>query len=406
MMRKIMRRLSSHLVDRKAKGNQRPESRPVDFSYKSIDHMEFWSNNSRYTADFYINNLGFKLTGIKDVYSGENSTNEYVLENGGVRMIIKSPSGPGNKVFKEFLSKHGDTLRGVTMEVDDLSKLYKRALLKNATIVEEPHEIEDEDGKIKKMSILMFGDIVHTFIEKNEYKGKLLPGYKSVNPEDTVDFKNKVTNSQKSNEPLYLAVDHIGFPQQEGQLQPALQKYYDLGFHNFFSVDEKIIYSENSTLRSTIISDYDEIIKFPIFEPKTKKKKSQIQEFLDYNGGPGAQHIAFEVDDILSAVSSLREKGVEFLKVKPSYYERIEKKLKEFNIDLHADMEEIKKNDIMVDFNEKGFLLQIFTRPVLDRPTLFYEIIQRFKNRSFGEGNFQGLFLSIEEEQRKRGNLV
>lgn len=404
-MNKNIKSFFSLLHSKKAKGNLKPNKRPVDFVYKKINHMEFWSNNSYHTAYYYINNFGFNLIACNNSYTCKNNENSYILKNGDVIMEIKSPNQPNNKKFNNFLSQHGDTLKSVTIEVDNINSLYKKSLEVNAKIVEKPFITEDDYGKVEQMSILMFGNILYRFVDKTNYKGIFLPGYNSNIEKDSVEY-NMDTMRNFLEKPSFKKIDHVGFPQYEGEIDLALKNFYNLGFHHFWSVNEKVIYSKNTTLASTVITDFDENVKFPIFSPKGKLKKSQIQEFLEYNGGPGAQHIALEVDSILETVENLKRRGVSFLSIPESYYDFIEEKLEEYKVSLHVDIDLIKKNHILVDFDKNGFLLQIFTKPVLDRPTLFFEFIQRFKNTGFGEGNFQRLFLAIEQEQKKRGNLI
>lgn len=405
MNKKIIKSLFSLLHSKKAKGNLKPEKRPVDFIYKKINHMEFWSNNSYHTAYYYINNFGFDLIAYNNSYTCKKSENSYIIKNGDVIMEIKSPNEPNNKKFNDFLSQHGDTLKSVIIEVDNIELLYKKSLEVNSNIFEKPHFIEDENGKVHQMSILMFGNILYKFIDKKDYNGTFLPGYNTTIEKNSVEY-NMDSLKNFLEKPVFKKIDHIGFPQFENEIDNTLKNFYELGFHHFWSVDEKVISSKNTTLASTVITDFDENVKFPIFSPKGKLKKSQIQEFLDYNGGSGAQHIALEVDNILNTVENLKKRGISFLTIPKSYYGFIEDKLEEYKVSLHVDIELIKENQILVDFDQNGFLLQIFTKPVLDRPTLFFEFIQRFKNKGFGEGNFQRLFLAIEEEQKKRGNLI
>lgn len=370
----------SLLHKHKAQTFVKPKLNPVNYTYQKIDHMSFWTNNSLHAANFYINNFGFELKAFKNSYSHHNTpTNEYLVQNGGVMLLLASPNQPNLKTFENFLSLHGDTLRAVSIQVSSLKDFKQRVRDQGISIYEE-----FEDCHKKSVSLLMFGNTVFNFFElkQGHYFSDLVPydGQSDFHVSKINDFLPK---------PLYKQIDHIGFPQNEGQREEVLQLFHKLGFHDFWAVDDKVIYSETSTLKSTVITDFNENVKFPIFEPKKLKKKSQIQEFLENNGGPGTQHIALEVDDILSVVSSLTKRGIQFLSFPDSYYEMVEDKMKEHKVHLKVDIESIKKHKILIDFDENGFLLQIFTKPILDRPTLFMEFIQRFNNKGFGEGNFQ-----------------
>ena len=318
------------------------------------------------------------------------------MRNGDVILNFLSPNRPDNKTHGDFINKHGDNIKSVAIQVDDLDKAMKYLKTKNVDINEDKSE-----GELRCASYQVFGDCYHTLIQRNGEK-TFKPDYKDVNLEYDLNAMNRLVGV-----PKFKRIDHVGFPQKQGDMDDVCDIYKKkMGFHHFWSVDDSVIASQYSTLSSTVVSDYHENIKFPIFEPRFKEKKSQIEEFLDYNGGPGAQHIAIEVEDICDVIQNLRKRGVKFLDLPQSYYDIVFEKLKEFNIEIKSDLDAIRENNILIDFDEKGYLLQIFTAPVLDRPTLFFEFIERKRNQGFGEGNFQRLFLAIEEEQRKRGNLV
>ena len=364
--------------------------------YKDFDHLEVWSNNAFQSAYFYCTYLGFEPHCFKNSYTGERDYNIFVVRNGDVAIKFMSPNKPDNEEHARFLSKHGDTVRSVALEVDNLDCALE--YFKTTDI--EVSNIRKSES-IKTAQLKMFEDFYHTLVERPD-KGTLEDGCKLIDQEYNFNAMNNILGI-----PRFKRIDHVGFPQAKGEMEPIVERYKQLmGFHHYWSVDDSVIASKYSTLSSTVVSDFDEKIKFPIFEAHSKVKKSQIEEFLDYNGGPGAQHIAIEVENVTQVVNNLRQRGVKFLSVPDSYYDIITEKLKEFDITIDADMEELKRNNILIDFDEKGYLLQIFTAPVIDRPTLFFEFIERRNNDGFGEGNFQRLFLSIEREQEKRGNLV
>lgn len=319
-----------------------------------------------------------------------------MVRNGDVVIKFVSPSKPDNEKHANFVSKHGDTVRSVGLSIEGFDAAIEYFKSRDVEVL----DVKTENG-IRTAQIKIFEDFYHTLVEKEQTDG-FERGYSSMEGEYDFNAMNRLIGA-----PKFKRIDHVGFPQARGDMDKVVDKYKEtMGFHHFWSVDDNVIASKYSTLSSTVVSDFDEKIKFPIFEPRPKEKKSQIEEFLDYNGGPGVQHIAIEVDDITSTVENLRKRGVKFLTVPQTYYDIIFEKMKEFNVKIDSDIDKLKENHILIDFDEKGYLLQIFTAPVIDRPTLFFEFIERHNNQGFGEGNFQRLFLSIEIEQEKRGNLV
>jgi 4-hydroxyphenylpyruvate dioxygenase len=410
---KLMQRFfssgGSSVINTKGQGikGETPKSHTVDFHYKDFDHLEFWSSNPKQTAIYYSSLFGFEIKQSQDIYSKQN-TSRYYLENGNVRFLIAGPLNADNSTFSEFLNKHGDTVKGIGLRIDDIDKIYDHLKKKNWTDIEIVH---DQQNNIRSIQIPMFASTTHTFIERNskEEDGVFWQGLSSTSQNlANLNTINGMFDRNGITIPKFKKIDHVGFPQEASTSDSLLQKYYeDLGFHMFWYIDEKAISSEQSSLKSTVVSDYDHNVRFPIFEPVEKLKKSQIQEFLEYNGGAGTQHIAIEVDDILATVRSMKQRGVEFLPCNQSYYSMVFQKLSEYDITLKEDLEEIQDLNILIDFDIDGnYLLQIFTKPVIDRPTLFLEFIQREGHQGFGEGNFNRLFLSIENEQKRRGNLV
>jgi 4-hydroxyphenylpyruvate dioxygenase len=285
---------------------------------------------------------------------------------------------------------HGDGVKDVAFWVDDSRAAWKYATGKGATSVLEPHEKNDENGKVILSAIGTYGDTIHTFVERSEYKGIFLPGYESY-------------TSNLKTQPVGLNfVDHFVGNQPENMMNETADWYQDkLGFKRFWTADDKDISTDYTSLRSVVVTNENERIKMPINRPAAGLRKSQIQEFVEYYSGPGVQHIAMDTKDIIKTVSQLAANGVEFLETPMSYYEELPKRVGEID----EDISELAPLGILVDRDEFGYMLQIFTKPVQDRPTLFYEIIQRKGSKSFGKGNFKALFESIEREQGKRGNL-
>ena len=322
----------------------------------------------------------------------------YVLQQGNIFFILQSSLQSTNKEFGSHMEKHGDGVKDVAFRVDDCVSIYNEAVKRGAVSVKEPQTLKDDDGEVIIATVQTYGDTTHTFVQRNNYKGLFMPGYQAVNIEDP--FENFTP-------PVGLQfVDHCVGNQPLNDMVPVAEWYEQkLQFHRFWSVDDSIIHTEYSSLKSIVVTDYDECIKMPINEPAVGKKKSQIQEYVDFYGGAGVQHIALNTNDIISSIAHLRKRGVEFLSVPKAYYTQMRLKLQSASIKVKEDLDELEKLNILIDYDDKGYLLQIFTKPVEDRPTLFYEIIQRFNHTGFGAGNFKSLFESIEREQDIRGNL-
>lgn len=309
-----------------------------------------------------------------------------------------SPLNPGSEEFTRELDKHGDGVKDVAFTVDDAAGIYNKAVERGAVGVKAPETLKDENGSVVVASVRTYGDTIHTFVQRVDYTGPFLPGFKAHHLKEK--FNTICT-------PINIDfVDHVVGNQPDLQMESAVQWYEKmLDFHRFWSVDDKMVHSEYSSLRSIVVADFDEIVKMPINEPAAGKRKSQIQEYVDYYGGAGVQHVALSTQDIIGAVTALTERGVEFLTIPDAYYERLEKGLEAAGIKIQEDIEVLKKFKILIDYDDQGYLLQIFTKPVEDRPTLFFEVIQRHNHQGFGAGNFKSLFESIEIEQARRGNL-
>ena len=288
----------------------------------------------------------------------------------------------------------------VAFEVDNVDAIYAAAVSSGAAIVSAPHDISDTYGSVRLATIRTYGDTTHTLIQKNNYAGIFLPGYR---PESTsADPLQKYLPQVKLE-----AIDHCVGNQDWDEMESACE-YYEkvLGFHRFWSVDDKDICTEYSALKSIVMSSPNDVVKMPINEPAKGKKQSQIEEYVDFYGGPGVQHIALRTDNIVRDITNLKARGVEFIKVPETYYNSMKMRLKKSGLKLNEDFEVLKSLDILIDFDEGGYLLQLFTKHLMDRPTVFIEIIQRNNFDGFGAGNFKSLFEAIEREQDARGNLV
>lgn len=354
---------------------------------RAIHHVELLVGNAKQAAFFYRKAFGFSQLAYAGPETGVREQASYVLAQGDIRLIVSTPLSPEDPMA-EHLKLHGDGVLDIAFLVDDVDACCREAVARGAKVALEPYERSDENGRIRRAKIRSFGDTLHSFISCADYVGPFLPGYKLARkPSPSVGLRR---------------VDHL-VGNVEGGRMNEWENFYSnvLGFHRFMSFDDKDISTEYSALRSKVMADSNELIKMPINEPAEGLRKSQIQEYLDYNFGPGVQHVALATDDILHTVSILKENGVEFLNVPDAYYDGLWERVGTVN----EDHEEIRRLKILVDRDERGYLLQLFTKPVEDRPTLFYEIIQREGCTGFGKGNFKALFEAIEREQARRGNL-
>ena len=359
------------------------------YSIKGFNHCELYVGNAKQTAYFYNKTMGFKTIAYRGLETGSRDRVSYVLNQGNIFLVVTSPLEMNTKIGSH-IDKHGDGIKDVAFTVNDAEEAWKLSLERGAKSAKKPTQIKDEDGEAIVSSIQTFGDTVHTFIERNNYNGAFLPGY-----------KEKKSNLDSELIGL-IHIDHVVGNQAEGEMQPVCDFYEKVfGWHRFWTVDDNDITTEYSSLRSIVMANENEIIKMPINEPADGIKKSQIQEFIDYYSAAGVQHLALSTKDIITSVEIMRKNGVEFLPTPDSYYDNLTSRVGEIN----EDIDKLKELDILVDNDENGYMLQIFTKPLQDRPTLFFEIIQRKGSNSFGKGNFKALFQSIEREQEKRGNL-
>jgi len=318
----------------------------------------------------------------------------------GSWLTFTSPYEPEQTAIGDQIAVMGDFIKDVAFRVEDCRKLFKYAVSKGAKVIQEPRKLEDDGGHVWVATLQTYGHTVHTLVERKNYKGTFLPGYAKVEKQDPIlDLLPPVG---------LRFLDHIVGNQAMGEMEPVGKTYENFyNFHRFWSVDESQIHTEFSALRSIVMADYDEKIKMPINEPAPSQlRKSQIQEYVEYHGGAGVQHIAIACPDIIATVSALRKRGMVFLNIPDKYYDNLRQRLKHSPVKVKEDLDMIQKLQILVDFDDKGYLLQLFTKPLEDRPTLFFEIIQRRGNNGFGAGNFQALFESIERDQNARGNLT
>lgn len=353
------------------------------------DHVEFYVGNAKQSAYYYQSAWGYELVAYAGPETGVRDRASYVLQQGKIRIVLTSGMYPEHEVVQHQL-KHGDGVKVLALWVDDASKSFEETVKRGAVAVMTPTVFKDENGEVVISAIKTYGETIHKFVERKNYTGVFLPGYqakKSSIPTKSVGLKH---------------VDHCVGNVELGKMNEWVKFYEDvMGFKLIITFDDQDISTEYSALMSKVVSNGNGFIKFPINEPADGKKKSQIEEYVEFYKSAGVQHIAIATDDIISTVTELRARGVEFLYVPGTYYEDVWQRVGKIN----EDTEAIKRLNILVDRDDEGYLLQLFTKPVQDRPTVFYEIIQRCGAKSFGKGNFKALFESIEREQELRGNL-
>ncbi len=353
------------------------------------DYVEFYVGNAKQAAFYYQTAFGFQPLAYRGLETGDKEKTSYVLRQGKVTFILTSALTPDSDIG-EHCKVHGDGVRFVALWVDDAIKSYEETVNRGAVPFMAPEKLSDDNGEVTISGIHTYGDTVHLFVERNNYKGVFLPGFIPWEP------------AYKTKDVGFKYIDHMVGNVDWGQMNIWAKFYADvMGFNQLISIDDKDISTEYSALMSKVMANSNMRIKFPINEPAEGKKKSQIEEYIDFYRGAGVQHVALATDNIIHTVSQLRKRGVEFLYVPDVYYETVVDRVGH----IKEDMEELKKLNILIDRDEEGYLLQIFTKPVEDRPTVFYEIIQRMGAQSFGKGNFKALFESIEREQDRRGTL-
>lgn len=366
------------------------ESAVKDFlPLQGTDHVEFYVGNAKQAAHFYKTAFGFQSLAYAGPETGVMDRASYVLRQNKLTFVLTTPLKTGNEI-SEHIAKHGDGVKVLALMVEDASDAWMQTTGRGAKSYMEPKVMKDSFGEVVLSGIHTYGDTVHVFVERKNYSGPFMPGYR--------EWKSQYNPAPAG----LLYVDHCVGNVGWNQMNPRVKFYEDvMGFRNILSFDDKDISTEYSALMSKVMSNGNGYVKFPINEPAEGKKKSQVEEYLDFYNGEGVQHVAVATHDIVSTVRQLHDRGVEFLSIPPSYYETVLDRVGKIDEDL-APLQEL---GILIDRDDEGYLLQIFTKPVEDRPTLFFEIIQRKGAKSFGKGNFKALFEALEREQEARGNL-
>jgi len=369
-----------------------PDSRPMneeaDFlQINSIDHVQFWVGNAKQAMYYWWKAFGFQPIAYSGLETGNRNFASYVLKSGQIRFVISAPYSPVSELAAHFML-HGDGVKTIALQVPDVTEAFEATTSRGAQAAWAPREEQDKWGIYRTSAIHIYGDTLHVFVDRSNYNGPFAPTYNALDlPVDSTGL---------------AAIDHIVGNVQLGKMNSWVNFYHQvMGFRQLQHFSDQAISTEYSALMSKVMQNGSGRVKFPINEPAEGRKKSQIEEYLDYYQGPGAQHIAMSTGDILSTVRELRQRGVEFLRVPDTYYDAIPSRVGKINESLDV----IHDLGILVDRDDEGYLLQIFSRPIQDRPTIFIEVIQRHGSQGFGLGNFKALFESIELEQARRGNL-
>jgi 4-hydroxyphenylpyruvate dioxygenase len=376
----------------KEQETKKTNGKPEDFlPLKAWDHIEFYVGNAKQSSLYYQYVMGFNLTAYSGLETGNREHASYVLEQGKIRFVLTSAYHP-DSFISDHVRQHGDGVRDIALEVDDAASAFAETKKRGAQPVMEPTKFEDSNGYIIRSAIKTYGDTIHSFIERKNYKGIFLPGFVSAEKKAIVGIENVGLRS----------IDHMVGNVELGKMNDWVKFYAEvMGFSQLLSFDDKDISTDYTALMSKVMQNGTGKIKFPINEPAPGKKKSQVEEYLDFYHSAGCQHIAMSTTNIEQTVTQLMRRGLEFLKVPQAYYDELEKRVGKIDEDMGA----LSKLGVLVDRDEDGYLLQLFSKPVEDRPTLFFEIIQRKGAKSFGKGNFRALFEAIEREQELRGTL-
>jgi 4-hydroxyphenylpyruvate dioxygenase len=355
-----------------------------------IDHVEMYVGNAAQAAFFFANAYGFTETAYAGLETGRRDRVSRVLEQGRIRLVLTGTL-KGSDDIADHHARHGDGVHKIALSVPDAAQAYEHAVSHGARGVHTPHWVEDEHGRVQLSSIETYGHTLHLFVQRDDYRGAFLPGY-----------ERRAEATRNPDDMMLMAIDHIVGNVELGHMEEWVG-YYErvFGMTEMIHFSDEAISTEYSALMSKVVTDGSGKIKFPINEPATGKRKSQIEEYIEYYNGAGAQHIAMATRDIVACVSNLREQGVEFLTIPEEYYDDVPERIGEID----EEIDDLRRLGILVDRDDEGYLLQIFTKPVGDRPTVFFEIIERHGARGFGEGNFKALFQAIEREQDRRGNL-
>jgi len=369
---------------------ERPITEEADFlKLKDVDHIELWVGNAYQSSHFWQHVFGFRPVAYSGLETGNRDSVSHVLQQGKIRLVITGSYRPDSEVAAHQLV-HGDGVKVVAFEVEDVEQAFRATVERGARAVAPPTELRDDHGVLRHATIATYGDTVHRLVERGDYAGPFMPGFAAVQ------------DSSATTEVGLAHVDHLVGNVELGKMNYWVDWYHRvMGFRQLLHFDDQDIHTEYSALMSKVMENGTGRIKMPINEPAEGKRKSQIEEYLDYYRGAGVQHIALSTGDILGAVAELTRRGVRFLRVPDTYYEMLTDRVGKIREDLDA----VRELGILVDRDDEGYLLQVFTQPLQDRPTLFVEIIQRRGSRGFGVGNFKALFESIEAEQARRGNL-
>jgi 4-hydroxyphenylpyruvate dioxygenase len=367
----------------------RPMTEEADFlQIKAIDHVHFYVGNARHAMYYWWKAFGFRPVAYSGLETGNRGFASYVLESGNARFVVSAGYAPSSEISAHHMV-HGDGVKVIALEVDDVEKAWRETTARGGKSAWAPVEEKDEFGRYRTSAIHTYGETLHVFVDRGDYKGVFAPTYRPI------------TNKDAASTGL-AAIDHIVGNVALGKMNEWVKFYHEvMGFRQLLHFDDKDISTEYSALMSKVVANGNGRVKFPINEPAEGKRKSQIEEYLDYYLTPGAQHIAMITGDILKTVDQLRSNGVEFLRVPDAYYDALPDRVGKISEDMRA----IHDLGILVDRDDEGYLLQIFSKPIQDRPTMFIEIIQRHGSQSFGKGNFKALFEAIELEQEQRGNL-
>ena len=352
-----------------------------------IDHVELYVGNALQSAYFYVHALGFKEVAYAGLETGVRDRTSHVLEQGRIRIVLTGALMPDHEIGRHA-AHHGDGVKVIALSVPSVENAYREATARGAKGVREPWEESDEHGTIRFATIETYGETLHTFVDRSQYKGPFMPGY--------------VARDHSAGDVGLLAIDHVVGNVELGEMETWVKYYEDVfGMTEMLHFTDEAISTEYSALMSKVVTSGNGRVKFPINEPAEGKRKSQIDEYLEFYGGAGAQHIAVATRDIVRTVTELRDRGIEFLNVPDTYYDDVPERIGE----IKESLEDLRRLGILVDRDDEGYMLQIFTKPIGDRPTMFLEVIERHGARGFGEGNFKALFEAIEREQELRGNL-
>jgi 4-hydroxyphenylpyruvate dioxygenase len=359
-----------------------------EFPVQGIDHVEFWVGNAKQSAHYFSTAFGFHPTAYAGLETGTRDRVSHVVEQHKIRFVITGALGPDSEIARH-VQRHGDGVRDIALRVPDAEEAYRLAVSRGAIPVAEPSSSEDEHGKVIRAAIGTYGETIHSLLQREDYSGPFLPGFRA--------------SGATPNDAGLKLVDHIVGNVELGKMNEWADYYARvMGFTNLVHYRDDQISTEYTALMSKVMWDGSGRIKFPLNEPAKSKKKSQIDEYLEFYGGAGVQHLALLTNDISSTVTRLRERGVEFLRVPDTYYDDVRDRFADLD---EVDVDALRRNAVLADRDEEGYLLQIFTKPVMDRPTVFFEVIERHGSRGFGLGNFKALFEAIEREQALRGNL-